>query len=397
MSSLHEKYRPQVLSEIIGNRLQISDIKKMIENYSGKPIFIHGKSGIGKNLVVELIAKEIDFELVQLTASDFRDYESIKKTIFQSSRHQSILSESSPDCNWNGRNGKKGKIILIDELDIVDSGMIKGLKEVIAESPFPIVLIAADPYARKLLELRRFSVLVRMDKVRSDSLSAFLKRVSVAEGLQFDEKSLEQLARMSDGDVRAALIDMESIGEISDISLKLLGDRTYEQPVFETLKILFKTTSIENSRFALEHSDKSSDELFWWVEENAFREYSHPQELADAYRFLSKADYFQSLIIRRQSWSLMKYFSDMLCCISIAKRESSRKFVSYQPPRFFARFGNGISSESSSLIEKLGRATHTSKKDAIRYIPLLKKFAKSAKQSEKLAMTEEEREIIKDF
>ncbi len=394
MQSLFEKHRPSSIAQIIGNRKQIEEIKRMIINYTGKPVFICGPPGTGKNLAVELIAAELDYELIQLTASDFRNYESIKNTIFQSARHQSLLNGNNLNGKSDSNNGyRKGKIILVDELDVADGGMVKGLKEVIAESSFPIVFIASDPYSRHLLELRNSSAIVRMDKIRSDSMAAFLKNVARKEDMDFDEQALEQLARMADGDVRAALIDMESIGQVNDSNLKCIGNRTYEQNVFETLKILFRARSLDNARMAVEHSDKSADELFWWVEENTFREFSNPDEIAASYKFLAKADYFQSLIIRRQTWSLQKYLSDLICCVSIGKKEQARKFVAYQPPRFFSR-GMGSRAEAAEIIENLAKATHISKKAALIYIPLLKKIARFPEMHEKMGMSEEEKEII---
>lgn len=383
MKSFAEKYAPKSLDDVIGNRKQATQLMDCIRNYRrGNPIFVYGPHGSGKNLAVEIIAKELGYEIVELTASDFRDYESIMSSIFQSSQQQSLFS--------------KGKIILIDDMDLVDSGMVRGIKEVINKSSFPVVLVGKDPYERKISEIRRMSVLIKFDKIRHDTLLSFLRGVAEKEGIKYEEKALGQLARITDGDARAALIDMESLGEITSEKISSLSDRTFEQPIFETMRIIMKTTRLENSRLALEQSSKTPEEIFWWLEENIFREYSRPDEIAKAYGYLAYADYFNALIIKRQSWGLMKYYSDLVSSVSVAKKEPSRKFVLYQPPKLFFQSVKN-SKEALSALEKIKEATHTSRKIAMQYIPLIKALLKSKKFAENLGLSREEVEAIRSF
>lgn len=382
MACLLEKYRPRSLSEVMGNRKQIEDIIKRVKSYSrGNPIMIHGPSGSGKNIAIELIAKEIGYEINELTASDFRDYSSIRSGILKSATQMSLFM--------------KGRIILIDEIETFDSGMMKGIKEVVRESHFPVILVASNPYAKQLYDLRRVSALVRFDKIRSDTMRAFLESVAKKEGIRYEEKALGQLARIADGDVRAALIDMEAVGDVSEKSLALLGHRMFEQSVFETVRIIFKSSDPENARKAIEQSEKDADEIFWWLDENIFREYESPADIAGAYCFLAKADYFSSMIIRRQTWSLQKYIPEMMAFVSSSKKQPYRKFVMYQHPGFFTSFSRKGSAESRALEEKLGKSFHVSKKAVRNYLPMLKRLAKAGKL--KSFISEDEAEILKSM
>lgn len=382
MASLLEKYRPKTLDDIIGNKKQIQEILSAVNSYrKGKPIMIYGPSGSGKNLAVEIIAGELNYELVELTASDFRDYQSIKQGMLKSATQMSLF--------------RNGKILLVDEMEIADRGMLRGVKELIRESSFPIILIVSNPYDKKFYDLRKVSLLIKFDKVRSDSIKSFLEHVASDEGIDFDEKSISQLARIADGDVRSALIDMKAMGEVTEKSMALLGQRNFRQSVFETLKIIFKTTESENSRLAIENSEKDIEELFWWIEENIFREYENPKDIAASYEFLAKADYFSSLILRRQSWGLQKYVTDEISFVSVAKESPYRKFSMYQPPKFFMHLGARKGADMVSAIEKISRATHTSRIKSLAYIPMIKRLSKEGLIEEFL--TEKEIEAIESF
>ena len=358
MMNLLTKYKPKKLDETIGNKKQMIEVLNFIKKYKkGKALFIYGPPGCGKTLCIELVADELGGELIRITSSDFCDYENIKKTVLASAKQRSLE--------------KRKKIILIDDVDYLsDRGMKRGLKELISQSIYPVVLIAENPFTENMKDIRSYCKLIKFDKIRSDSLRTFLEKIAKKEKIKYDEKALAQMAKAENGDVRAALIDMETMSEITDKSV--FSERRMEQSIFDTLKIIFKAHELENSRIALSQSDKTPEEVFWWLEENITKEYTKPEDIASAYRFLSYADFFQSLIIKRQSWGMYKYFFDMLTSINVSSKDSYRKFVFYQPPKFFMQLKRQKPKGLSDVCKKIGKMTHTSNKVAMSYIPLIK-------------------------
>jgi len=378
-ANLLKKYEPKSIKQVIGNEKQVNEVTEFIRNYSrGKALILYGPSGCGKNLAIKLIAKELSYELVELTPSDFRDYENLKNSVISASQQMSF--------------SHRKKIILIDEISVSDSGTKKGLKELIKNSSYPVVLITTNPFVRELIEIRQHCKLIKFDKIRWNSIKLFLEKIARNENIKYDDKALSQLARMANGDVRSALIDLEALGEVTEQSIKKLSDRSQEQSVFETLKIIFKTNELENSKLALIQSDKTPDEIFWWLEENIMKEYTEPNDIASAYKSLAYADLFKSLIIKRQAFSLEKYFLDMLTAVSIAKQNTYRKFVMYQPPKFFTQIKK-TPKDLITVYEKVGRTTHTSKRTAKAYLPLIKQMIR--KKSFRENFTKEEIEVIR--
>ena len=379
MGNLLEKYRPRSLGDVIGNRKQIEEMLGLIRNYrKGRPIMVYGPSGSGKNIALEMISRELNFDLCELASSDFRDYNSIRNGILNSATQMSLF--------------RKGRIILIDEIESPESGMMRAVREIVRQSRFPVVLMTSNPFTKQLYELRKMSAMIRFDKIRHDAIRGFLEDVAKKEGIKYEDKAISQLARIADGDVRSALIDMEAIGEVTESSILLLGKRRFEQSVFETTKIILKSMDSENARAAIEQSEKDPEEIFWWLEENICREYDDPEDISSAYGCLAKADYFNCLIIRRQTWSLQKYATDMISFVGASKKRAYRKFVMYQPPGFFAGLVRRNSGGMNELSEKLASGLHVSKKNAVQYMPLLRRLLKSGKLAG--ILTEEEKDII---
>ena len=376
-----QKYKPKSIREVAGNKAQMEQALNFVKNYKkGKALLLYGPPGTGKTLCAELIAKELGYELIELSPSDFRDYETIKKEIFEAGKQRSIFG--------------KGRLILIDEIEVKDKGMVKAIVELIKNSEHPIILTANDPWDKSLLPIRQTSELIKFDKIRVDAIKSYLEMIAKKEKIKYDEKALYQLARMVNGDIRAAIVDLNSLHEVTEESIKAISTRDVEQTIFDTLKIIFKTMNIDIAKFAIAQSEKTPEEIFLWIEENLSKEYTNPEDLAKALEYLAYADFFYSMIIKRQNWALEKYFLDFLACISIAKKEPYKKFVAYTSPKTFKE--KKISKELLDACIKIGRLTHCSSKVAMDYLPIVKNIITKNEEFAKI-FTKEEIKAIKEF
>ena len=142
-----EKHRPKNLAEIRGQDIAIEKIKSFIENFtnssnkktsSKKSLTLHGPPGIGKTSLAYAIANEIESEIFELNASDLRNKIKLRE-ILQPVAHQKSLL-------------KKGKIILVDEVDgisAVDRGGLTELLSLISSTYYPIIITANDIWSKK--------------------------------------------------------------------------------------------------------------------------------------------------------------------------------------------------------------------------------------------------------
>lgn len=360
---LQEKYKPGISSELIANREQFKETKEWIRSWKkGKGLLLYGPTGCGKSLAVELAAKELDCELVRSHASDDRSYKQMAKTVLESAGQKSLLM--------------KKKIIMVDEIEIL--GSLKGIIELIRNSQFPVILIGTNPYEKKLLPLRNLCKLLKFGRIRSDSMASYLRKVSAKENMNVSESVIRNISSSSNGDARSALIDLFFGSN---------GNREKEEDIFNTLKIIFRSQKISSVRADTKDSD--AEEILRWLENNIANEYRTAEEIASAYDFLSKADIFMARIMKRQSWTLQKYFFDLgVLGVSASKRRTNISFVSYTPPYY--KHGK----DYAEALGKIGKKLHVSAKTARGYAQIIKKLSEKTDVARKLGLEDDEIELL---
>ncbi len=360
---LLKKYRPKALSELAGNKSQTMKIIELIK--SNKVITIVGPPGSGKTTAVDLICKELGLEKINLNSDELRNYKSLKRTVISSSQQQSLF--------------KKKKVIVLDEAETLSSS--KGLNELIKMSKFPVILIVNDIYDSPLYNIISRLNVVKFFKIRSDTIRSILKKIVKNEHMHTGDGITEQISRKSNGDLRAAILDLES--ENTDFY------RDNLQNVFEVLGIIFKSSTYENALGAIKKSDKDIRELKWWIEENIPNEYEKVEEISKAFDILSFEDFIESQIMKRQSWGLMSYLYDLLAGVSLCKKEKYKKFVRYAPPKRFRK--NKISSDDLEIVRKYASYVHMSSERFVKMLPSMKSIIKTMK------IPKDEKKILEKF
>lgn len=336
-----EKYKPKTTKEIISNQLQIREIGNWIKKWKKGALIIHGPPGSGKSLSIEILAKAMRYEIIEYSSSDI-DIDHVLKT----SQQTSLFFQ--------------GKLIVIetDKVPIKITNLIKNTRH-------PVILIVQDAYKIKPA-IRKYCKLIKFTRIRYDLIARLLDKICEQENVKCNKRLTTQLARMSNGDVRAALIDLESL--IDTGSINNISHREQDEDIFNTLKIIFRTKDINNARTAIKNCDKSVEEISLWLEENIPEEYDK-QASALAYEYLAKADLFASRIMKRQLWSLKKYTLLAPYGTAISKKEPKKSYVSYKFPLIFFKKKNNEETK-----EKIARKLHISKKEVNQELPLIKKL-----------------------
>jgi len=370
------KYRPKSLKDFVDQKEALAKFLEWYRNWKpgSKAALLYGKPGTGKTCLVEAFANDKNLELIQMNASDVRSKKQIEEVFGHASAVASFF--------------KKGRIFLIDEVDGIsgkeDAGGIQAIIEIIKKSKHPVVLTANDPYDPKLRVLREYCELIPFGDIPVWDIEKKLKEICDKEGIEYDKEVLNQLAKRSEGDLRAAINDLETIArgkkKITLKDLEVLGYREREKDMFEALKILFKTTSLTGARLSIANVDLEPEIIMWWIEENIPNEYEKPEEIARAYEALAKADLFRARIMSRNYWKLMRYMNDLMTAgVSLAKDEMYRKFTKYQFPtklRYLASNKEEREQEKERL-KKLSKLLNCStKKIRTEFLPYFKVLEK---------------------
>ncbi len=359
---LLEKYRPEKLEEFIGNKKAVSDI---LANFGKKPLLLYGHTGIGKTLLGSLIAKKLNLEIYEINASDYRDVENLKK-VLEISKQYSIF-------------GKK-RLLLIDEIDGLstkDRGASKELIKIFKDSRNPIILTANDAYDPKLKTLKNYCKLISFNKIPYPSIAKYLRRICEKEGITFNDVILRNLAQRCNGDMRAAILDLESlISRKGLLSSNLLSSRNFEENIFSSIRVLLKTKKVDVAREVMSNLDRNPEDFFWWVEENVAREYKG-KDLKNAMDFLSLADIIRMRIMKRQDWILFGYYVNFISIgVALSKKETYRNYVSYGFPTYISKMGTmkAKKKEIEDKVMKLQEKMHCSKKVIKDELPYLEQF-----------------------
>jgi len=367
-----QKYAPKNLKEFVNQKEAVETFLKWIKTWKPgkKALMFYGPPGTGKTALIEAYAKEKNLDFVEMNASDYRSANQIREVLGQSMQQRSLFS--------------KGKIFLLDEIDGIagaeDRGGIAEIIKIIQESSFPIVLTCNDPWDPKLKTLRDYCELVEFKKIHVLDIEKRLRQICEMEGIEVEKEVLRELAKRAEGDLRAAINDLETIArgrkKITLEDLKVLGNREIEASIFDALKTIFKTKSALAAKLSISNVDKDPEEIFWWIEHNISQEYEKPEEIARAFEILSKADLFRQRVVKRQDWSLKKYMIDLMTAgVANAKKEMYKKFTKYQYPSKLIVLGKTKverKEEKEKLLELSKKLHCSTKKIKSEFLPYFK-------------------------
>ena len=378
------KYAPKSCKEVVGQDAAMARLKDFAVNYRNqrrKAMLLYGPPGVGKTCMVYALASELNLEVVELNASDFRKKDQIESILGAATQQMSLFS--------------KGKIILVDEIDGIsgqqDRGGIPSLVKLTAKSSFPIVMTANNPYEQKFRPLMKIAEAVEMKALPHTVIMEKLSSAAASEKLSADKDALKSLSRRAGGDLRGALLDLQSLSHkpITMEDVSSLSERNREEAVIQALLRIFKTTDLNLALTAFDDVDEDHDSRILWLEENIPKEYLKALDLSEAFRALSLADVNRGRIRRWQYWRLLVYINAYLTGgIAMAKQEKYSGFTKYSPTTRLLRIwqANMKYAKRDSIAEKMASKLHESKRGIVQhYIPYLKLLAKDKEFSNSLS------------
>jgi replication factor C large subunit len=378
-----EKYRPSKLSEVVGQDDSLKKVVSWFKNWKpGKALLLHGPAGVGKTSSIESLASESNYDFIEMNASDYRTAGQIKEVLGQSAQQRSLF--------------RQGKIFMIDEIDGLagreDIGGVGEIIKIIKTSQHPIVLTANDAWDRKLRSLRRHCMLVEFGKIAIHDMEKRLKHICKSEGLKCGSTALHKLVKNSEGDLRSAINDLETLSsgkkKITVKDLQDLPKRERDKTVYDALKMIFKSEDTLTAKLSLTGLDMPPEDVMWWIENNIANEYVYAEEIANAFDALSKADIFKAWIKKTGNWRFRAYMVDMMTGgIAAAKKKVYKKFTRYEYPRNIIILGRskGRRAATKRLFAKMSEHLHCSTSTFRRdYLPFLRIMMKNKEMKKEI-------------
>lgn len=388
-----ELYKPQKLDDVAGHDQEKEALKSYVESYTQqkkKALILYGPTGTGKTSAVHALANELGLELLEVNASDTRNAAAI----------ESILGNAVGQMSLFGGS----KLILIDDADGLsgskDRGGLQAMVKVIDKSSFPIIITLEDPYNRKFKALTKKCTLVSFAALPYATIAAFLAKIARQEHISFEQAAMDQLGRMADGDLRAALNDLQLLTIDGFLDQKSLADyyqREKKETMQQALFKVFKSKQLDVVLPAFDQVSEDLDKIFLWMDQNLSREYEG-KDLATAYDALSRADVFFGRIRRWQYYRFYVYcYALVTAGVALAKEHKNPERVDYRETTRLLKIwmANQKLVRKKSIAQKLADLTHVSQRRALEDVALLKTVFKKNQQqagviAEQLELNNEE-------
>lgn len=310
-----ELYRPKSREDFVGNKAAVKAVEKWLDSWSrGKPpkrraMFLYGPPGVGKTSLVHVLAREKGFHVLEVNASDTRNKDRLEELVGKAIAQNYTLF------------GQR-RLVLLDEMDGLsgsgDRGGVSFIAQAIDRSTSPMLLVAntvEEDMGDRFRAILRRATPVEFKPLSFSEVRGRLEKAASDQGLRVDPEVLDAIALNSEGDLRSALVDLETVAR-GRTSLPqgveaVLESRDRRALTPEVLNRLFSSRSLQEGRKAIRSSSLNYDDLFDWIHENLPIAVEDPQELAQAYEALSRADLYRSRA-RTCDYRLLKYMFDLL-------------------------------------------------------------------------------------
>ncbi len=373
MTNWVEKYRPKILEGIVGNRTAVSDLQKWAQSWSrGVPdkraVILQGGPGIGKTTAALALANEMGWTVIEMNASDSRNADAIRRTATRGAVLQTF--SSTGEFLRTAEGGRK--LIILDEADNVfgreDQGGIAAIVQMIQETQQPVILIVNDYYAltSRSSSIRRLCKTIKFQPIHAPDVKKILRTIILKEGLDANEEVLDFIAGRSEGDLRSAINDLESISqghrELRGAETNALGFRDRESTIFAALQEIFRSGDAKRARDAMRELDEPPEDVILWIDHNLPFEYGAADDLTRGYRSLARADIYLGRTRRRQAYGLWSYASEMMSSGVAVARHGRPTSGQLQFPGYLIRMSRsrGRRAARNAVAKKLGRYLHTS-------------------------------------
>ena len=327
-----QKYKPKTLNEIVGNKDAKEQFLSWLKSWNNGPpkkraTLLYGSPGVGKTVTVEVFAKQLNIELVEKNASDYRTAEAIKHFAGLASQYATLFG------------GKR--LILLDEVDGIagkeDRGGVKELIKILKTTRSPIVLTANDAYNPRFSSIRKYCMIISFKKPTVRETISHLKRICTKEGINADEEALKFITERAGRDVRSAVNDLQALAQgktrLTKEDIAWLAGRDRKEEIFAVMHTILYSRDSWEAKKAVSSADVDSDMLFHWVYENVPYHLTDPHDLVEAMNSLALADIYRKRIRDTQNWSLLRYVIDFMSSGVAAARQHS-KSSGWVPFRF---------------------------------------------------------------
>ncbi|MFB5622375.1 MAG: AAA family ATPase [Nitrosarchaeum sp.] len=310
-----EKYRPQNISDMIGNEESRSSIIEWFTKWKKgtKPLLLVGPPGIGKTTIAYLIAKQFGYDVVGLNASDVRSKSQINEILLPVLSNVGIMGTP---------------MIFIDEVDGIhgrgDYGGTEALIDILKEPTVPIVLAANSDLSDKMKSIKKVVKTIFFKPIPPRLLKVYLTNILKKQNMQLSPGSMIKVIDRSRGDIRSMINLTQSL---------VTGFNPQTEKSFENINVedginaFFKANSLDEARsvlYSMQIDPKLKIDAFY---SSVITSNLDNITLKKLLEIISEADILYGKIMKTQNWRLLRYLNDIL--IGLYQNDERIRYTQY--------------------------------------------------------------------
>ncbi|MCY3411400.1 MAG: replication factor C large subunit [Candidatus Heimdallarchaeota archaeon] len=310
-----EKYRPQKRSDLIGNESSVNGVYLFLKKWNSRTskirgVLLIGPPGCGKTSAALALANELNYEIVEVNASDTRNKNSLKSTFGKAAK------------TFNPYASRQ-RLLLVEEIDGLagnsDRGGLNEVIKIIKSSYYPIISTANDEESDKVMKLSKELRVFHFNRLDELDMFELLERIAEKEKLSIPEEDIEAIVENSQGDMRAAINELESYYQIK---LNTNVQRNKMMTLTEMINSLYRSKSVGEAKDILSNAPSNYRFILHSIFDTFDSQCKNPNELYLSTLQLAEADLVLARIMRTQNWSLLKYFFEFLSSGLVLSRPS---------------------------------------------------------------------------